>query len=275
MLKNILIGLDGSAFSDSAVELGFRWARQFNAFLIGLGVVDEPSVRDSGAVPSGASGGGSVDAGADEARRRVAEFLERFAIRCLEASVPAKLVEKVGLPSERILLEAQRYDLILLGQQSYFQAATHQSPCATLEKVLRNSPRPVVTVPAKLADGTSVVVAYDGSLQAARAVQAFQALGLDRSEPVHVVSVAAEHATAARHADRAVEFLRSHEINVTPRPLASAAPPAEVILEQARQLGARLLVMGAYGQPAIREFFFGSVTRTVLKESPVPLFLYH
>jgi nucleotide-binding universal stress UspA family protein len=90
-----------------------------------------------------------------------------------------------------------------------------------------------------------------------------------------VVSVAAEHATAARHADRAVEFLRSHEINVCPRPLASAAPPAEVILEQARQLGARLLVMGAYGQPAIREFFFGSVTRTVLKESPVPLFLYH
>ena len=57
--------------------------------------------------------------------------------------------------------------------------------------------------------------------------------------------------------------------------MASAAPPAEVILEQARQLGARLLVMGAYGQPAIREFFFGSVTRTVLKESPVPLFLYH
>jgi nucleotide-binding universal stress UspA family protein len=164
MLKNILIGLDGSAFSASAVELGFRWARQFNAFLIGLGVVDEPSVRDSEAVPSGASGGGSPAAGADEARRRVADFLERFAIRCLEARVPAKLVEKVGLPSERILLEAQRYDLVLLGQQSYFQAATHQSPCATLEKVLRNSSRPVVTVPAKLADGTSVVVAYDGSL---------------------------------------------------------------------------------------------------------------
>ena len=52
-------------------------------------------------------------------------------------------------------------------------------------------------------------------------------------------------------------------------------PPAEVILEQVRRLKAGLLVMGAYGQPALREFFLGSVTRKVLEESPVPLFLYH
>ena len=31
--------------------------------------------------------------------------------------------------------------------------------------------------------------------------------------------------------------------------------------------------MGAYGQSALREFFLGSVTRTVLKESSIPVFL--
>jgi nucleotide-binding universal stress UspA family protein len=51
--------------------------------------------------------------------------------------------------------------------------------------------------------------------------------------------------------------------------------PAQVILEQVQQAHASLLVMGAYGQPALREFFFGSVTRTMLEASPVPLFLYH
>jgi hypothetical protein len=45
--ENILIGLYGSAFSTSAVELGFQWARQFNAFLIGLGVVDDTSTPDT------------------------------------------------------------------------------------------------------------------------------------------------------------------------------------------------------------------------------------
>jgi nucleotide-binding universal stress UspA family protein len=50
---------------------------------------------------------------------------------------------------------------------------------------------------------------------------------------------------------------------------------AEVILDQVRQYQARLLVLGAYGQSTLREFFLGSVTRTVLQHSHVPLFLYH
>jgi nucleotide-binding universal stress UspA family protein len=33
--------------------------------------------------------------------------------------------------------------------------------------------------------------------------------------------------------------------------------------------------MGAYGQPTMHEFFVGSVTRSMLVESPVPLFLSH
>jgi nucleotide-binding universal stress UspA family protein len=48
-----------------------------------------------------------------------------------------------------------------------------------------------------------------------------------------------------------------------------------MILEKVRRRGAGLLVMGAYGQPVLREFFVGSVTRTALGECPVPLFLYH
>jgi nucleotide-binding universal stress UspA family protein len=33
--------------------------------------------------------------------------------------------------------------------------------------------------------------------------------------------------------------------------------------------------MGAYGKSALRDFFLGSVTRTLLKEARLPLFLYH
>ena len=38
---------------------------------------------------------------------------------------------------------------------------------------------------------------------------------------------------------------------------------------------AGLLVMGAHGQSMLREFFLGSMTRTVLKESSIPVFCYH
>jgi nucleotide-binding universal stress UspA family protein len=210
-----------------------------------------------------------------EAQVKVEQFLERFALRCTEAGVPSKLLEDVGLPWEQILVEAQRYDLILLGQQTYFHFETQPSPCETLHKVLKNSPRPVVTTPEKLTGDSAILVAYDGSLQAARALQAFQASGLHGGQDVHIVSVAEDHTEATRHADRAAEFLRFHEVKAVVHPLASFARPADVILEQVRQWNAGLLVMGAYGQPTLREFFLGSVTRTVLKESRLPLFLYH
>jgi nucleotide-binding universal stress UspA family protein len=75
--------------------------------------------------------------------------------------------------------------------------------------------------------------------------------------------------------ERARKFLSHHKIEAVPHVLKLAGPPAAPILEQVRSLGAGLLVMGAYGQRALREFFVGSVTRTALGECPVPLFVYH
>jgi nucleotide-binding universal stress UspA family protein len=50
---------------------------------------------------------------------------------------------------------------------------------------------------------------------------------------------------------------------------------AAALLHWVGVLRAELMVMGAYGQPVLREFLLGSVTKTVLRDSPVPLFLYH
>lgn len=275
-MRSILVGLDGSPYSVSAVELGIRWARQFDALLVGLGVIEEPGICQAEMVPIGAS---DYKQHRDEAvlaraRRQVEQFLEQFTLRCTEAQVASKLLEDVGMPYEQILKEAQRYDLILLGQRTYFHFATREGPCETLTRILKSTPRPVVTVPEKLAGGTSVVVAYDGSLQAARALQAFEVSGLARSGEVHVVTVGDNQVEAARHADRALEFLAFHDINAQKHVLVSS-PVDEALLNQARHLDAQLLVMGAYGQPALREFFLGSVTRSALKNSTIPLFLYH
>jgi nucleotide-binding universal stress UspA family protein len=277
MVRSILVGVDGSAFSSSALELGIRWARQFNALLVGLGVVDEPTICRAEMVPLGASHykEHSDEVRLGRARRQVEQFLERFALRCVEAGVAFKLLEDTGLPYAKIVLEAQRYDLVVLGQQTYFHFATQEGPDETLTQVLKNTPRPVIAVPETLGDTTPVMVAYDGSVQAARALHAFQASGLAASQEVHVVSVGTDHVEAGRHADRAVEFLRFHEVQAIAHVFSPSPSTAETILEQAGQLHAGLLVMGCYGQPTLREFFLGSVTRTVLKQTRVPLFLYH
>jgi nucleotide-binding universal stress UspA family protein len=272
-----LVGLDGSTYSTAAVDLGIRWAREFDALLSGLGIIDEPTIRRPEPVPLGA---GAFKVQRDEAlvadaRRQVDLFLEHFTSRCAEAGVTCRLLKSIGPPREQILTEAQRCDVILLGKQTYYHFETQEGPDETLRDVLKNTPRPVVTVPESLADGASTVIAYDGSLQAARALQLFQLLKPHGQQPVHIVAVHADTSEAERRAGCAAEFLGLHGIEAERHALATSSRPELALVEEVHRLGAGLVVMGAYGKPAVREFFFGSVTRAMLREKSAPLFLYH
>jgi nucleotide-binding universal stress UspA family protein len=284
MLRSILVGLDGSDYSKSAVDVGISLARKTGALLVGLGVVDEPTIRD---VEPRLIGGGVPYAEPvlyrerlASARREVESFLAQFSLRCAEAGIAAKVLEDVGMPYERIELQAQRYDLILLGQQTRFHFETQEGYDNTVRRVLKDSPRPVITVPAQLEikpddPGNTVLIAYDGSLQAARALHAYQSSGLAGVLPIIVVSVHPERGAAAQAGERAVDYLRQHELKAELHPVASVEAPARVLQAAAREHKSVMIVMGGYGQPVLKEFFLGSVTRTLLAESRIPLFLYH
>jgi nucleotide-binding universal stress UspA family protein len=263
--------LDGTPHSRAAADLAFRWAAGFGTAVSGLGVVDEPGVCAPAMAPIG---GGAFKEHRDEvllarAHERVDEWIEEFRRRA--GDLPARAYKVVGDPRDRLVAEAQRFDLLVLGRETHFKFATQADPCDTLRQVLRDSPRPVVAVPESPTAGRSTIVAYDGSLQAARAAYAFQASGLAIAGPVHIVGVGNDPSAAGR----AVEFFAGHGVVATPHLIPPAASPAAVLQGAAGRLDAGLIVMGAYGQSVLREFFLGSVTRTLLREAAVPLFLFH
>jgi nucleotide-binding universal stress UspA family protein len=49
----------------------------------------------------------------------------------------------------------------------------------------------------------------------------------------------------------------------------------EVILSYIREHEIDLLVMGAYGRRSVSEFVFGSVTKSLVAQAGIPLFIYH
>jgi len=277
MLRSMLVGVDGCVYSTAAVELGIRWAQRYRATLVALGVIDAPTICKAQPVPLGAS---AYKAHRDatllaDAEHKVTQFMESCVRQCAEAEVTCQVLQEVGSPVERILLEAQRVDLILLGQQTFFHFATQQKPDDTLSVIVKQSPRPVVAVPATLSEGRAVLVAYDGSLPATRALHMFQALGLASAYDVHVVCVDAEQERADHCVEQAVAFLRGHSIVAQAHALATSTSPAQVLLEQVQQRDVGLCVMGASGRSTLREFFGTSLTHTMLEESPVPLLVYH
>jgi nucleotide-binding universal stress UspA family protein len=277
MLKSMLVGLDGSDHAATALELGIRWALRFDALLVGLGIIDEPGIHGAEETWLGEVYFRQINERlTHDVRRDVDRTLERAALRCSEAGVAFKPLEDVGTPHERILIEAQRYDLIIMGQQTHFRFGWTNSADDTLRRVLSENPRPVVAAPRELGpEGGPVLVAFDGSVQAARALQAFRCAGLSRARDVLVLSAGSDKVEAARRADRAVEYLSSHEVAARPIVLKSNRSPSEVILEQAGEHRAELVVMGAYGKSTLREIILGSTTRAVLKESQAPVFLFH
>ena len=180
MLKSILVGLDGSLYSDVAVELGIQWAKNFHALLVGIGIVNDRAFQQLD-LESRGEGNYPLEIAAElmtQGHQKAKQVLERFAERCVEADVAYNLLQDVGLPYEEILRESERYDLVLLGHEGHFRLAAEGPPDETLWNVLERGPRPVVIAPPKLALGSSVVVAFNSSPQADRASTGVSGVGL-------------------------------------------------------------------------------------------------
>src|SRR5438309_4948240 len=152
MLKTVLVALDGSAFSLTATMPSLDWARRFDAQLLFLGILDEASIHRPEPVPLGA---GAYKKARDEARmadahQRVAVFVAEFRARAAGAGVHAEVLEEQGEPAERIVFEAQRADVVILGRETHFNFETPERRDATRAQVVRSSPRPMVLVPERV-----------------------------------------------------------------------------------------------------------------------------
>jgi nucleotide-binding universal stress UspA family protein len=115
MLRTILVALDESPFSDTATTLALEWANRFGARLLGLGILDKPSIIAPQPVPLGASAFKKEldEARLAEAQEHVIHFLAKFQERCSAAGVSAETFEDVGDPTKCILKQAHRCDVHL------------------------------------------------------------------------------------------------------------------------------------------------------------------
>ena len=275
MLTSILIALDGSPCGAAATTLALEWARRLGARLLALGIVDRVGIRRPEPVPLGAGPHKNVreDARALDAHQRVAGLLADFRARAGAAGARAEILEEVGDPAERLLWEAQRADVVMLGREIRFNLEAPERRDATLAQVVRRSPRPMVVVPETLPEGSGILVAYGGGREGARTLQIFALLGLAAGETLDVLTIHRETAEARMIARAAADFLGARGVVHRVHTVASSAAPAEVLLDEVRSRRPRLLVLGAHRDHPLRDLFATSVTRAVLRDCPTPIFV--
>lgn len=282
MIKNILVCLEGSPSSDSATRTAIAIARERNATLVGMAIVDQPDICTG--TPAGI-GGSSFKRERDkallsDARACAADWLGQFESRCRLSGVPVLTLEIVGRPAASILSEMERHDLTIMGRDANFRFETENDDSATREKILRHASRPVILVPESLAAvpanlGHRVLVAYDGSEAAEHALMSFAKSGLAETREVHVATVGDDGEKAWDIANRAVDKLRTFGIKAFTHNIVSLLSAPEALVALGKELGAGFMVMGAFAHSPLAELFHGSGTRDIVEHSSMPLCLQH
>lgn len=123
-----------------------------------------------------------------------------------------------------------------------------------------------------------IAVAWNGSPEAIRAIHAARPL-LARASRVVVLSGVQRNTITEidwRPAFDLDVYLRRHGVHAENRPLLAGNEDAgPALLAAASEIGADMLVMGAYGRTRFSEWFFGGATRHVLGHAGIPVMMRH
>lgn len=274
--RRLLVLLEQNPADTHRIEAAIRLAKLLDSQLVGLaptGLLDLPS-------SPGAAGALAEYAALawDLLREQAVQATQRFGDRCHAAGLRAfEAVVDEADTAESLLRHAHCCDLVLLTQAD----ADGPHPASNqqlVEQVVLRSARPVLILPhagGVERFGGHAMLAWDDSPQAARAVADALPM-LARSEKVTVVAWA-EHGLQPQRSqlDNLCRWLLLHGVSAEARIEPAPTGIADAMLSTAADLGADLLVMGAYGHSRWSELLLGGATRGVLRKMTVPALMSH
>ena len=227
-----------------------------------------------------------IDVLQQEAKKREAAAVKRYGDwrkrhRIAEKAEPpggkrptASFIVESGIARGRLTDYGRVADLTLMLRPEIAPADTS----AEFETFLFDTGRPVLLLPAKTDDRLyeHVMVAWDGSLEAARAV-ALAMPFIEEAEKLSVYTGGDQPSVrSGKPAADLVKHLAWHGLEVG---IAPNNPKADSIgidlLDACRKSKASLLVMGAYSHSRLRQIVLGGVTRHVLANAKLPLLMTH
>jgi nucleotide-binding universal stress UspA family protein len=283
-IKNILVPFASAVSGPHVLEMAIGVANRFSAHIMALHVRPDPTALIPyivGPMPSDMLVQISENA-EKQGHERAAKAHEQFKKICLKFGVTetkakgratAVWKESLGNIDFAYGFEARLCDLAIVAQPS---AVSPDSLTDILESVLFRSGRPVLMIPAKAeaAPGKRIVIAWNGSLEATRALAASLPL-LEAAEEVIILTIG-EAVIDGPDGEALKKYLVWHGIKASCVVVKSAAHgEGAAILAKAHEHKADMIVMGAYTHSRLREFILGGVTQHVVEHSDIATLLLH
>ena len=281
-MKTILVPYHEEEAARAALKVAILLAKRFESYVEGLLVLGEPllSFVPGMIVPSNYLSAAVEEwrRFADRARREFAEETGANGLPMQELETHAKGLaacwrEMEGNEAEMVGQHGRLFDLIVVGRPEGVLSRRWRD---IREAALFDTGRPVLLAPVESPPtlGRSVVIAWNGSTESARTI-AFGMPFLLAAVRVEVLTVEG-HTVPGPAGSEVAAHLARHGVSVTSRTLKSdERPPGEVILDEAGDIGADLILKGAFTRSRFRQVVFGGTTQHILDYARIPVLLAH
>jgi nucleotide-binding universal stress UspA family protein len=278
MYKTIVVHLSGAPSAPSTLGVAASLANTMGAHLIGAATsgIAELNYMLAVGTPVVIMSAADIDQLRDDAKQR----LRAFQVHCREfgvASYETRLFDTAA--ADAMLLQSMYCDLLVAGCGE-LSATGLLTPAELPGALVTQAPRPVLLVPPSApanARFDTIMIAWNGSAGISRTIAlAMPLIARAARIVVGVCNPELDRIDAGSEpgADLAT-YLARHHGNVEVVRRGSNETTQVALVNLADEVGADLMLAGAFGHSRIREWVLGSTTMGLIEHTRIPLMMTH
>ena len=281
-MNRILLCIDGSEYTEPVCQYAAWWASQVSAqieilYVSDLRCFEIPAFADlSGSLGVQPYQGVAVQI--QEMEKQKAQLLDD---RCRELLVEAGMasdaitfIHLTGFLVDTLQEKQENYLCLVMGKRGENADFAKGHLGSMMERVVRCASRPVLVTARKFMPVQRVLLAYDGSASAVKALDYLLAGSVLENASFSLVTVAED-----REAEQYASSLREAEGRLNAAGIHAdcqllGGEPEDAIAAYVEEQGIDLLVIGAYGHSRLRHFFIGSTTSEMMRRCKIPVLCF-
>ena len=274
MFSRLLVGLDGSAGADAALDAAIALGTRFHATIVLAAVadarlLDAPLLGTSaGLWTEGLQMPTDIAPLTEALERRCAQLLADGAKRVADADLALEEVHAAGLVEDELLKLADRAEALVIGRRGEMHRE-HGTIGAVTARIIKHAASPVVVAGEQPSVFERPLVAFDGGDTSTAALALAAKYAEAGHLPLDVVHVNANAHEGDALVARAESFLSGTSVRHQVRRLDGEIVPTLT----AYALGSRadVLLVGAHGGRRRHGWALGSRAEQVIRATPIPV----
>lgn len=271
-MKHILVGIDGSEWSETAARYALDFAATDGADIRAVGVVPVDAVSGDRADADKLAFSSEVLQGEHMAKRAISDWFEKTEQVCSEFEVCFVRGIEVGDPAERMPLMGMAAKLTVLGARGADEGKRSGSIGRVATAMLRSAIKPMMITKNEYRPIKQVLVGWDGRPEAAHALEMIYGPAKAGGWQVTLVAGAATTSPIAESCLYVADHLKREGLDARTHLTNGDAP--EVVLESAKTFEPDLIAIGSRPKGGARALFTGAAWREIVQLAQVPVLLY-